>query len=258
MRDDYEPILFPTDPAYSGIEIYPIHDLHRGNPYFNEKKWESVKEEILSRPNCFCVFVGDAMENALPGTNGDVFEQVYTPFEQKEWIAQQFTDLSDRIIAIVDGNHERNRVQKFTSLHPLYDCAAIARIEDRYREHFAFIDVGVGTRKRDPNAQTHYVIFAIHRAKETKQTSSIDWTEGVDCLVSGHDHRPFDIPRSKLVYDTKLKKVFQRSFEHIDCGSYLGWGGYSADKGYRPQADKLFKLVLAGEEKRITTVGFYV
>ena len=258
MKSDYEPILLNTPKEFSQIEVYSIHDLHKGNRLFNDRKWEAVKAEILDAPNRYLVFVGDAMENAVPGSKSDIFEQICSPQEQKEWFAEQLTELRDRVLCVVDGNHERNRSTKLCGLYPLYDCALIAGIGDRYRPHFAFVDVGVGARKRDPSQQTHYVIYAVHKAKDTKQYSSVDFVDGVDAMLFGHNHSPADLPRGRLVYDTTLKQIRQKDVEVLNCGGYLTWGGYSADNAYRPNSDKLYKLVLRGDEKKLCTVGFYV
>lgn len=259
MHSDYEPILINTPKDFSEIVLYPLHDLHKGNAYFNQQKWDAVKSEILAAPNRYCVVIGDAMENAIPGSASSVFESNMHPFEQKEWVTQQFVDLHDRILAVVDGNHERNRSTKFCDMHPLFDCCVLAGIGDKFRSHFAVADIGVGTRRKDPNQQTHYVVFAIHKAKNLTQWASCDWTENTDIFLTGHTHNPLDVPRGKLVYDTKLKQVSVKTCEFLNNGSFVDiFGGYGADNGYRPSAQKLYKLILNGADKRVQTVGYYV
>ena len=147
MQSDYSPVLFTTPKEFAFIEVYAIHDLHVGNTTFNLQKWNALKEDILSVPNRYAIFVGDMMENAVPGSKSDVFTQTMSPQDQKEFIAKELTDLAERTIAIVDGNHERNRVTRATGLYPLYDCALLAGIGDRYRPHFVIADIGVGARK---------------------------------------------------------------------------------------------------------------
>lgn len=258
MQSDYSPVLFTTPKEFAFIEVYAIHDLHVGNATFNLQKWNALKEDILSVPNRYAIFVGDMMENAVPGSKSDVFTQTMPPQDQKEFIAKELTDLAERTIAIVDGNHERNRVTRATGLYPLYDCALLAGIGDRYRPHFVIADIGVGARKKDASQQTHYVIYAVHKAKDTKAYSSADFVDGIDAMVFGHTHSPQDIPRGKLVYDGKLKQIRQRSVETINAGSFCQYGTYAVDNAYRPNSDKLYKFILMGDEKRIGTAGFYV
>ena len=258
MRSDYEPILVNTPKPFSFIELYMVSDLHYGSSQFDECRWNKLKAEILEAPNRYVLFAGDAMENAVPGSKSSMFEQKVPPHEQREWVVEQFSELNDRVLAVVDGNHERNRSTKLAGLYPLYDACLLAGIGDVYRPHFAFVDIGVGVRKKDPTQQTHYVAYVVHKAKDTKQYSSADFVDGIDIMCFGHDHASHDMPRGKLVYDAKRKQIRQASVEVIDAGSMLIYGGYAADSAYRPNTDKLYKATLFGDEKRIVTTGFYL
>lgn len=259
MLDDFEPILFETPREFENIELYFLHDIHKGNALCDVKKWDAVKKEILSAPNRYAVFIGDALENAIPGSKNDIFTQTIPPQEQKEWFTEQLIDLRDRIAGGVDGNHEWNRSEKACGLYPLYDCFVIAGIKERYRPHFMFVDIGVGTSGKDPrHKQTHYVGYCVHVAKDMKNFSTADVIDGIDFFGYGHDHDPREHPRAKLVYDAKNKTVTQKSIETINSGSFLTYGGYAAQKAYRPVSDKIYKLVLSGREKKIVSIGFYV
>lgn len=260
MFPETKPILFKTPGKFESIEIYPIHDLHYGNECFDLQRWNALKKEILDGPNRYVIWVGDLMENAVPGSKGDVLSQLYSPQDQKEFITQQFCDLADRTISITDGNHEYNRTTKNVGLHPLYDCACVAKIEDRYRSAYAVIDISVGNKYRyNKNKPAHYVVFATHRAKVLKSFASCDQLDGFDVFLYGHDHESIDHPRGKLVYNVVSKTVDFRPIEMVNCGSFLKWtGGYAPRGSFRPGANKFFKLILsAGPEKDIRTLGFY-
>ena len=260
MKSDYEPIIFDTPNSFSEIEVYAIHDLHYGSELFDEDMWNRAKREILDQPNRYCVFVGDMMENATVGSKSDIYSQTVGPHEQCEWVAQQFTDLADRIIGVVDGNHEKNRSYKSAGLYPLLAAAAIARIDDRYRPHFAVCDVGVGRRDRDKSQQVRYVMYLVHKARESGKNgvSTALSLSGFDCIVSGHDHKPADIPRTQLNYNPINKVVSLKPIESLNAGSWCKFGGYGVDNGYLPNSMKKYKLVLSGGTKRMSTVGFYV
>lgn len=261
MQPDKKPILFETPVEFDEIEIYPIHDLHYGNRQFDEEKWNKLKAEILAQPNRMCLMVGDLLECAIPGSKSDVFYQTVPPETQKEWIANEMSELSDRIIAVVSGNHEHNRATKVCGLYPLYDACCWARIQDRYRENFAVVDVAVGKRNGTRVRQYHYVGFLSHRARESKSWSTVDTLEGFDFMVYGHDHDPKEHARAHLVYDPHQKKVREKSIETVNAGSFLKFGDYAARAAYRPPSDKLYKIILCpcdDIKKRIVTVGFYL
>lgn len=258
MKQDKEPIVFDTPKPFTEIEVYAVHDLHMGNELFDNDAWERMKAEILAQPNRYVVFVGDAMENAVVGSKGDVYSQTVPPHVQHEWFTKQLQDLKDRVIAIVDGNHERNRSTRNCDLYPLYTSAAIAGVEDRYRPHFAVCDIGVGCRDRDKKQQVHYVLYLVHKAKMGRGANTALATSGMDAVICGHDHEPKDFPRAQLHYNPINKVVSLRPIEVLNAGSWLDYGGYSADSGYLPNSMKKYKLILHGGEKQIETVGFYI
>jgi hypothetical protein len=258
LLSDFVPIIFDTPREFEYIELYLLHDIHKGSAQHDERKWNEVKREILAQPNRYALFVGDAMENATPGSKSDMFTQTIPPHEQKEWFTEQLIDLAGRTIGVTDGNHEKNRSTKMAGLYPLYDCCVMAGIKERYRPHFLVCDIGVGTSAKDPKKQIRYVGCCIHKAKDLKAYSTADALDGIDFFVYGHDHDPKDHPRAKLVYDAKNKKLTTKSVEVINSGAFLTYGGYAADSAYRPVSDKLFKIVPHGGRKNIKTVGFYV
>ena len=262
MIADMTPILFRAPMAYETIVIYVVHDVHYGNHLFQSEKWKRLKAEILSKPNHFVIFVGDLMEMAVPGSKSDMFSQTVPPDAQKEWVAYELGELAKegRVIAVVSGNHEHNRATKICGLYPLYDACCWARIQDKYRENFAVVDIAMGDRKSN-GKQYHYVGFVTHKAKDLKNWSTADTLEGFDFLLYGHDHDPKEHARAHLVYDTKNKIVKTKCIETINCGSFLSYGGYAARAGYRPPSDKMYKIVLCPtsiKEKKIETVGFYL
>ena len=259
MYPETKPIIFNCPRDYESIELFPIHDLHYGNECFNLAKWNRLHDLILSEPNRYVVWVGDLMENAIPGSKSSVFDQMYSPQEQKEYITALFKEFKHRTIAILDGNHEHNRSTRAAGLYPLYDCACIAGIPERYRTAYAVMDIGVGNDSHYMKGrQTHYVGYATHHAKTQKNFASADMLEGFDFFMYGHDHEPDDHPRAKIIYDARNHSVSFKDVEMINCGAFLRFGGYGARGGGRPKSDKLYKVILYGGEKNIETLGYHV
>ena len=257
MYPESKPILIDTDKSFEEIEIYPIHDLHYGSAEFDAHRWNNLLNEILSKPNRFALMIGDLMDTALPNSKSNPLESVHSMKEQKDFVTEQFRALKDRILCIVDGNHEE-RVTRYTGLYTLYDSAAIVGIEDKYRSAYAVLDIGVGSGSdRHPDRPFRYVGYIVHKAKEMKNFSTADFLEGFDFVCFGHDHDPKDHSRGKLVYNKQRKTVSVKPIEVVNCGSFLNYGGYGAKGGYRPQSPQLYKLILSGRKTSIQTVGFY-
>ena len=260
MFPETKPIIFKCPKEFDFVELYPIHDLHIGNPCCDINRYDRLKRHILSAPNRFVCWIGDLMENALPGSKSDPLTQTMSPFEQREFVVGEFRALKNRTVSCQDGNHEGNRSTKMAGLYPLYDAACIAGMEERYRSTYSVVDIHVGHgADGHENRQQRYIGFLAHKAKDMKNFGSADCLEGFDFFLFGHDHDPREHARSHIVYDRTNRSVRARSIETVNCGSFLTYGGYGAANGYRPQSDKMYKLVLyGGRDARIETVGFYI
>lgn len=254
MQDDYKPILFnaPKDAPY--IDVYFIHDIHYGSDMFESRRWNALKREIAENPLAYILWIGDCLEYATPNSKSDVFYQRVPPHEQKMWLRDQFIDLEGKTIAVIPGNHERNRSTKTCGMFPLYDACVMAGIESAYRPHFALVDIGVGTRERSGKSkpqQNRYFGYIVHKASNQVKFGMPDTIDGIDFFAYGHDHDPKSHPRGKLVYDPTRKELREKTVRVINSGSFLKYGGYGSDEGYRPNAGVRYTLHLSGQEKRM-------
>lgn len=256
FQEDNIPVLIDLPSNLDYADVYFIHDVHYGSELFDRKKWEELKKQILLDDKAYVCFVGDMMENAIPNSKSDMFSQTHSPAEQKEWVTQQFKDFANKTLVVVAGNHEDNRTTKACGLYPLYDCCLIAGIDDKYRGTIGFLDIGIGKGKN--NKKVHYFGQVQHKAKDLKNYHSSDYTDGIDFFVSGHDHETKDKPRAKMVFDKHNKVIYKRNVECLNCGSFCVFGGYGSKNAYRPQSDKMYKLRIFGNSKRMETTGFYV
>lgn len=258
MIDSRVPILL-NYPQLKQIKILLSSDMHVGNPQFNERAWNEF-EKYLNEPDTFVIFAGDQMEMALPRSRSSVFEQTMHPREQKRWWMDRMKPYADRVLCIIDGNHEYNRASREADAYPLYDIAFALGIENRYRSEAAFVDIGVGSwggagRHKEP---VHYVFRVCHKAQNLVNFGTADAFDGIDVFVAGHTHKPMDKPLGKLVYDAHNKSVRKKNVENFVCGAFLTYGGYGERGGMRPAADKTWMLELDGSRKRIITHGFHL
>lgn len=252
-----KPIIFNTPHDLEEVVIYFANDIHVGNILFDNRKWDAF-ERLLEPRNAFVIFVGDIMENATRNSKSCVYSQTLRPHEQKQWWVNRLRPLKPKIICITDGNHEYNRSAKEVDDFPLYDIALGVGIEDRYRAEAAFVDIGVGRHRAGSDKQWRYVGYVTHQAQNLSNYGLADAIDGIDFCVSGHTHKPRDLPLSKLVYDSKRKSVSEKPVENIVSGSFLSHGDYGMRQGKRPVSKKLYKLVCSGHTKSIESIGFYV
>ncbi len=263
MHEDNIPICYNTPYDQRELHLYFLHDVHLGSAQHSTAKLNAFLQMVADDPIAQVLVIGDMCENVVVGSKGDIFYQAYSPNEQKYRARDIFKTLHDagKLLAVVPGNHERNRITHNTSMFPLYDACVMAGCEDIYRQHFAVVDIGVGRDLKSPEKcarQQHYVGFITHRAKDQVNFSTADTIDGIDFFAYGHDHQPKDRPRGKLVYDTHTKRLIRKTVEVINCGSFLDYGGYSVDNAHRVPADKMYMLVLLDRRRGMETRGFYL
>ncbi len=257
MKSSRVPIVISLPKELEKVEILIAADIHTGSAEFDEKKWAAF-EELLKQPDKYVIFAGDQCEYATRSSKSDVYTQALSPSQQKRWWIEHLKKYKEKVLCIVDGNHEFNRASKDADDFPLYDIALALGIEDRYRSEGAFVDIGVG-HIGTKGKQARYVFRVQHQARNAVNYGTLDGFEGIDVFVSGHTHKPMDRPTGRLIYDTKNKAVIQRDIENIVSGHFLRFGGYGERGGYRPTSTKLYSVILAGkQDKSIETRGFHL
>ena len=255
MIDSRIPIVLQF-PELQSMKILLSSDMHVGSAQFNERKWNEL--EKMLRDDYYIIFAGDQMEMATPRSKSSVFETSLHPREAKRWWMDRLKPYKEKVLCIIDGNHEYNRASREADAYPLYDIALALGIEERYRSEAAFLDLGVGRwqRKGHHNEPVQYVFRVNHKAQNLVNYGTADGFEGIDLFVSGHTHKPQDRPLGKLVYDRNHRNVYERTVENIVCGSFLMYGGYGERGGMRPTSQKLYYVELDGTYRNIRTVGF--
>lgn len=250
------PIIRKLPRDVESIEILISSDVHCGSAEFNERKWNAFEQELM-KSNKYVAFVGDQCEYATRSSKSDVYTQTLRPSEQKRWWIDHLRPYSDKIICIIDGNHEFNRASKDADDFPLYDIALAVGVEDVYRSEAAFVDISLGWDAH-ANGQPNYAGRFTHRAQNLVNYGTADSIEGIDFFVSGHTHKPQDKPLGKLIYDCHNKCIREKTVENIVGGHFLNYGGYGERGGYRPASQKMYSIILSGKKKGIETRGFHL
>lgn len=258
MLDSRMPIIHKY-PELSQARILFSSDMHVGAKCFDERRWNNFEKEIM-KPDTFVIFAGDQMEYATPRSKSSVYETNMHQSEAKRWWIDHMKPYANKVVCIVDGNHEWNRASREADAYPLYDIAYALGIETCYRSEGAFVDFSLGkwTAGGRHGEPVSYVIRVQHKAKNLVQFGTADAFDGIDIFVAGHWHMPQDKPLAKLVYDQSHKTVSHKDVENFVCGSFLTYGGYAERDGMRPTSHKNWSVILSGQKRIIKTEGFYV
>lgn len=232
------------------LTIVPLADAHYGSKEFNETKWHNAIKRIQDDPHCFCVLVGDLIDNGLKNSLTNVYEATCGPREQKEWLIAELTPIKDKILGAVGGNHERRTVKEADD-DPMYDVLIRLGKEDVYRPNICFMQVklfymAAGKRKQRCDfsfAITHGVGGGMYIGSSANRATNFGMAlDGIDCLITGHTHKPVTFPVAKLQFSNGT--IVRKQFVVAVASSFLDYGGYSVQKLMQPAAHATTEIIM--------------
>lgn len=257
MRSDFEVIVrkLPKEDAI----IYPIADLHVGDPGCDERAWDFFVNGVANTKNAYVVLAGDLMNNATKSSVSNVYAETMRPAEQKRWLAEWLEPIRDRILCAVPGNHERRSLRDVDD-DPLYDVMCKLDLEDIYRPNMAFLELELG------EAHSQYRIGVTHGSGNgSKVGSGINKNEGfahviegLDALITAHTHKGAVTKPQKLVFNTQTKRIDTRDFVVMTATAWNGYSDYALQKQLTPASNSIQKMRLSvnsgHREKRIEVI----
>ena len=256
ILNDFEMII-KKFPKNDDIIILPISDVHLGALEHMTREWEMFVSKVLDRPNIYLTLGGDLLDNATKTSIASPWDNTMRPAEQKKVMAAMLEPIKDRVLCIIPGNHcGRNRD---VDDEPMYDIACKLDIEDVYRPNMAFVKIQIGSQNGDGTRNPTYMLCVAHGAGSSIYVGGAASKgerfgmaiEGLDCLITGHTHKPADLPNAKIHIDKQNNKISVKPWRHLVCSSWLGYADYAARKLLPPTAYAEQKLILHGKEKAI-------
>lgn len=251
--NDFEILQYRFD---RDIDIIPISDVHLGSMECKQKEWERFCKELIDNPDTYIILVGDLLDMGITNSKTNIYKQTMMPTEACDKMVETLLPIKDKILGIVEGNHER-RVALATSFSPSRYIAARLGIESRYRESACFMILRFGgldkdeIRNKKGSKRPTYTISAIHGATKTRDKNLGLYVDS-DINITGHTHTPDIIPKMRYKFDQHNNKMTQAPFYHIVTSSWLDWGGYGIEKLYEPAAFCVQKIHLSNNKKQIS------
>lgn len=232
MLNDFDLIThsFPGE-----IDIYPIADVHLGAVEHCETEWQAFLKRVENE-NAYLILAGDLLNNSTRGTRfANPFDEVLRPREAKKRMAEYLEPLKDRILVLVDGNHEARTIRD-TDQSLTYDICAKLNIEHLYRENIAFMYISVGERNTTAKSECQYSFIVQHGggggiytgAAVNRNERMGNVVDGLDCYVAGHVHKGFISKPAKIVFDGRNRVIKMSHYVIVSCVSWLNYGGYAA------------------------------
>jgi predicted phosphodiesterase len=256
MLSDFE-LIQHHFPERQDIKIYPISDVHLGAAEHLTREWELFCQRVKDEPNSYIILGGDLVNNATRNSVSNIFEETMRPREQKKVMVKMLEPLRDKILCAVSGNHERRNRDVDNDI--TYDIMCKLDLEWLYRENIAFVKIQIGRQNGDGVRNPTYTLVVTHGSGGGILTGgAVNRNErfgyvldGCDCLVVGHTHKPFVTQPSKIKIDPFNNRVSVQPFKVVSMSSWLGYGGYAAQKMMLPTSHAPQIITLNGKKKQI-------
>ncbi len=241
------------DTEFDCVDIPPISDVHYGNPLFSLSHFKRTLS-FLDRPNAYSLLNGDLTESTLRTSRGEIYKQVGSPEDQRDWMIETLYPYRLKFLGAVDGNHE-DRIWKEAGIHIVKDIANALGIPYRPEGLLHKVSFGSGNDSHEDKPfvfwlyQTHgYGGARTKAAKAIKVERTSSWIHA-DVYLMSHDHVVNVAPDVYLLPDPRTRAEKNSKGEEtgfrigrvtvhrkilIKTNAYLKWGGYSEFGGFPP------------------------
>lgn len=232
--------------------LYSFGDTHIGSEDCDEQLLLADIDKIKHDPYARVILNGDILQFDLKGSVGDVYNQKYPPSVQEELAEKWFAPIADKIIGVLDGNHDGHRTQEDN--RPLKRIAR--HLDVPYLEDEGYFKIQVGHRR---NGKPYvYGVYAIHgwasgrsigsKANNLERLSSIVLA---DVYIVNHTHQQMAFPEGICVPDFRNGKIDFHEMRFVNAGSWQKRGRYPKRKGFRPQVLGTPTITLDGKSKGV-------
>jgi predicted phosphodiesterase len=241
---------FPSE--WEQLELFPLNDLHIGDPKTDEALFKRFVRYVQDAPNRFLVGIGDLMNNGIKNSVSNTYNETMSPRDQRKWLAHELQPIKDRILLFIDGNHEY-RSKKEVDLSQTEELADSLGV--RYLEDEAALKISVGhKRNQKPCAYTVYVTHGATGGKypgaAVNNLQMLALTlENCDIVIVGHSHKKLGYRFRSRRFDPRNNRLEQVDKLCVVASAWQDFGGYAARKMYVPGAKGKTPIILNGREK---------
>ena len=229
MNNDLELIIRKYPREQTVLRVYAIGDVHVGSAQFDEYVIKKKLRIIEADPCGTLVLCGDLGDFGLKNSKTNVYQATMSPREQLKYIRELFEPITDKISAVVPGNHEE-RITREIGTCPMYDLCVLWGIPEVYRENMAITKYQFGEQNK--RQQFTFIGVTTHGTTRNKHKKFLGCIEGADFAVSGHTHTPEYSPHGRIRIERHHGTAAHVPFKEIVVDANLTPGGYSIKKEY--------------------------
>lgn len=226
----------------NNIQIYVLSDMHIGDANADLPTLKKIIEHIKNTSNMYVILLGDILNTALKTSKSDIYSETLNVMEAQKLALELLLPIKDKILAMTPGNHE-NRVWKEVGIDLSLWLAEKLEVQDRYRNNNIALTIQFGS---DVNGNPFRLnIFGQHGAygggrRLGAAMNALEDLDGIvgnaDIYIRAHTHQPIQGSRNIFLFDDK-GNMHRRTKYYFNSPSVLNYGGYAAEKGYKPTDD---------------------
>lgn len=243
---------YPCEMEY--LTLYPISDVHWGAKECMEREFKAYLKKIENDPSAAVLLAGDLINNGIKSSVTNVYEEKYTPHQQKKDMIAMLEPIRNKIVAGVTGNHEYRSFKETSTdiTEDIFDRLGLLHI---YAGDAGFVKVSLGEKPNKKPAT--YMIYLSHGSGGgamlgsglSRQDAYHLSIEGVDISITGHTHKPTKTPSARLTFDSRNNNIIKNNTLIFVCTSWLDYGGYCERAQMRPTAFYPDTIRLDGTKK---------
>lgn len=227
------------------LMLYPIGDIHKGAAQHLEDLFKQWLRYLRDADNVACIFTGDGLNAAIPGSKSDPFEEKYPLHTAIDKLSEDLKIAQDKIDAMIAGNHDL-RAYKITSLDPMKILADRMGVK-AYDQTSMLLRYLVGDQE--------YHIYLRHGTGNpasigamTNQMKASRDTIFADIYITGHTHKQLAFPLDIFIPDfsEKTPRMIRKKQFFISSGSFVGYERYAQERGWAPTHPGAPRIYLDG------------
>ena len=256
------------------VKVVPLSDAHYGNPFFSKRHFLETRDYIKDTPEVYAIGNGDLCESSIRTSKGEIFRQVGSPQDQRDWIIKQLKPIKHKILGMTTGNHEA-RIYNEVGVDISKDIAEALNVPYRPEGMLIKISFGSGNEGHEdrPYVYWGYVTHGYggartKSAKAVKVERTATWIHA-DFYIMSHDHVVNVAPDVYLLPDPRTSAQIDEDGKEtgftigrvtahrkmlVKSNAYLKWGGYAESLGFPPSDLTCPIITLHGTSKKRVSV----
>lgn len=258
------------DTEFPCLFLMHLSDPHYGNPFSAIELFLHSVSLLDKVANLYAVFGGDLCESSTKTSKGEIYRQVGSPQDQRDFMIDKLYPYRHKILGFTDGNHEK-RIYNEVGIDITKDIAKACGVP--YRENGLYLKISFGDGNNRTKGKPYvYWDYSTHgyggartkSAKAVKVERLSGWLMA-DLYAMSHDHVVNVAPDIFLMPDNRthidketgfdMGKVSAKRKMLLKTNAFLKWGGYSEIGGF-PPVDLCTPVVkFAGSGKPRVNIG---